>query len=224
MKTHAANDPAHLIVGGREVPFVVSPFVGEDYYVYAPVDFVRLLGADYKMDGDTATITGSDGKVIKQKCRIVQSRPVVPVQTVAGSLGADVTWDDSRKTLSLLARLLMARVDNGSFTIATSYPVYYETNVCEDPPRVFVDIHGAELNASAATIPASGDDVTHIRSGQLDQNTIRLVLDLRHPINYQSPRRCRRALIKLSLNTPRTMTAFVPVIGKRDRSRSESWR
>lgn len=209
----ADNPTAHLVVGGKEAPFEVPPFVGQDGQVYAPADFVRLLGADYTLDPahQCLAITSADGKKFDQPYRVASERFMIPVESVASQLGAVTHWDASQRTMTLDARVLMVREDHNTLIIATSYPVYYRVDSLDDPARVFVDVFGATLPAAPAAIPIHGDNLLRIRSGQLDQDTVRLVLDLKHAIHYQVAATMQTNDIEVALNTDRTSTAYVPL-------------
>lgn len=182
----AADNGATLVVGGKPVAFVVSPFVGDDGQVYAPVDFVRLLGGNYEpnQDGRTVSITAANGARTTIAYRFMQQRYCVPVQQLGSVLGATESWDAEHRTLTLRAKLLMVRQDNDSLNIYTSYPTYYHVQRIDHPSRLFVDLYGVDLAASPAQIPATNPDVTQIRTGKMDLNTARVVIDLRHDVKF----------------------------------------
>jgi len=206
-----ASNNVTLIVGGKAAPFEVSPYVADDGTVMAPVDFVRLLGGYYSVSGDSdVLITSATGKTFKQSFEHVQDRFMVPLLTTAEQLGAATTWSPSTDTFILQAKLEMAQVTDGHVSIATSYPVYYKTQTLSNPDRLVVDIFGADLDSPAATIPANCSYVTHIRTGQLDPQTVRLVLDLTHPIHFQVGSSLQTNSIQLALNTDQTVTTPVP--------------
>lgn len=220
----AQGDVAHLVVGGKEAPFEVPPFIGQDGQVYAPADFVRLLGADYELDPQhqDLTITAADGKQFEQAYRVADQRFMIPVESVASQLGAVVRWDAAQHTMSLRARIQMVREDHNTLTIATSYPVYYRVDSLADPARLYVDVFGATLPAAPASIPVRGDNLLRIRSGQAGNDTVRLVLDLRHAIHYEVAATMQTSNIQVALNTDRTSTAYVPLSGQLSHTPAES--
>ncbi|HEX5323138.1 MAG TPA: N-acetylmuramoyl-L-alanine amidase [Capsulimonadaceae bacterium] len=190
----------------------MPPYLDQDGQVFAPVDFVRLLGADYTLNpgGHSLSITSADGRKFDQQCRVADQRFMIPVESVASQLGAVASWDAHSRTMTLRARILMVREDRDTLTVVTSYPVYYRVDSLDSPARLFVDVYGAELPTGPAAVPAHGDNLLRIRSGQLDPNTTRLVLDLRHPIHYQVAAAIQTNTIQVALNTDRTSTAYVP--------------
>ena len=183
----AATTPATIVIGGKPVPFIVSPYVGDDGQVFAPVDAVRLLGADYTPDADTHTVrvTGPAGRSITIPYDLVKGRYCVPIQKVAQALGGTTDWQPTTQTLTVRARLLMVRQDDDSLGIYTSYPVYYHVQRLDNPSRLFVDLYGLDLAAQPAAIPVTSADVLHIRSGQMGYNTVRIVIDLKKNVAFR---------------------------------------
>jgi len=167
-----------LIVGGHEALFTVHPYVGNGGVVYAPCDFVHLLGAEYKeVDSHTLAITGSDGRVFSVAFFASQDRDMIPVVSTSHTLGADVTVDRDDRTITLRAKVLVVRASGGLLTIATSYPIDCQSGSLENPYRTYVDLYGTALGSAPTTIPVSSSLVTKIRSRQVDFNTVRIALD-----------------------------------------------
>jgi N-acetylmuramoyl-L-alanine amidase len=209
----SSDNEVHLVVSGKTAPFVVPPYVASDGTVMAPVDFVRLLGADYKMGvAGSVIITSASGDSFPQTFLHVSDRLMVPLQSTASKLGASTTWTPSTQTISLRSKLEVARVDDNDVVIATSYPVYYKTQTLDNPNRLVIDLYGTDLDSPPTSIPADNANVTRIRSGQLDDQTVRLVLDLSHPTNYHVASSLQTNAIKLALDTVTTDTNPVPVI------------
>lgn len=190
----------HLVVGGREALFMVQPIVSSDGVVYAPADFVHLLGADYKEINDhTLSITGSDGRSFTTNYFSSQDRDMAPAETVAQALGADITWDGGTRTMTLRAKLLVVRAAGGVLSIATSYPVDSETGSLDNPNRAYVDLFGVVLDSGPSTIPVRSGDVARIRTKQMAFNTVRVALDLSSPPKIQSRRITNQSRIDIAL-------------------------
>ena len=210
----ASATPVTIVVGGKPVAFVVPPFLGDDGQVYAPVDVVRLLGASYapNADGRTVTITAASGTSATIGYRFMQQRYCVPLQQIGGVLGASETWDPQTRTLDLRAKLLMVRQDSGSLNVYTSYPVYFRVQKIASPNRVYVDLYGVDLGASPAEIPSTENDVTQIRTGRMDADTARVVIDLRRDVKYQvdAPVQTNHVRVALSGGEPGLFRPAVP--------------
>jgi N-acetylmuramoyl-L-alanine amidase len=174
----ASDPPAHIIVEGREALFMVSPTVGDNDTVFAPVDFVHMLGAEFKkVDDRTVSITSTDGRTFTSSYTYSNDRYIVAVQPIAKQLGADISWDGDSRALTLRAKVLVVRVDGGKLAVATSYPINYRTGVLSSPYRAYVDLFGAVLPGSAS-IPIKTDGVSQIRAKQMEFNTVRVALDM----------------------------------------------
>ena len=211
---HAAPTQATVVIGGKPVPFIVSPYVGRDGQVYGPVDAVHLLGADYAPNPNTQTVAVQvpGAKPFTVPYEQVQGRYCVPLQRVAQNLGASTDWQPTTQTLTIRARLLMVRQDDESLAICTSYPVYYHVQRLDSPNRLFVDLYGLDLASQPATIPVTGGNVLHIRSGQMGYNTVRIVIDLKRNVAFkvQSPGSTDRVQVALGEGSTQPFDAGLP--------------
>jgi len=178
--------PATILIGGRIVPFQVKPFVGPDGQVLAPVDAVQLLGAKFAPNADgTVSITAATGRRISIPFTRVQGRYCVPFQKVAQALGGTADWQPTTATLTVRAKLQMVRQDNNALAVYTSYPVYYSVKRIDNPERLYVDLFGLDLATTPANIPSQGGSVTHIRSGQINEQTVRITIDLKQGMPFR---------------------------------------
>ena len=183
---YAEPTPATILIGGRIVPFQVKPFVGPEGQVLAPVDAVQLLGAKFAPSADgTVTVTAAGGRRISVPYTLVQGRYCVPFQKVAQALGGTADWQPTTATLTVRARLQMVRQDNNALTVYTSYPVYYSVKRIDNPERLYVDLFGLDLATTPANIPTQGGSVTHIRSGQINPQTVRITIDLKQGMPFR---------------------------------------
>ena len=157
LSASAAPTPATLLIGGHVVPFQVKPYVGTDGQVMAPVDAVRLLGANYRPNSNgTVTITAASGQQITTPYTLTEQRYCVPFQKVALALGGMTDWQPTTATLTVRARLQMVRQNLGQLSIYTSYPVYYSVRRIGSPERLYVDLYGLSLGTAPASVPVSG--------------------------------------------------------------------
>jgi N-acetylmuramoyl-L-alanine amidase len=182
----ATPTPATILIGGRIVPFQVKPYVGPDGQVMAPVDAVQLMGAKYEPNNDgTVTVTAANGRQITTPYSPVSGRYCVPFQKVALALGGMTDWQPTTATLTVRARLQMVRQNFDQLTIYTSYPVYYSVKRIGGPERLYVDLYGLDLATAPADVPSTGGAVTHIRSGQINDQTVRITIDLKGAMPFQ---------------------------------------
>ena len=186
LAAQAAPTPATILIGGRIVPFQVKPYVGPDGQVMAPVDAVQLMGGKYRPNSDgTVTVTGSNGHQVTTAYIQNDGRYCVPFQKVALALGGMTDWQPTTATLTVRARLQMVRQDADALTIYTSYPVYYSVKRIGSPERLYVDLYGLDLATAPADVPADGDEVSQIRSGQINDQTVRITIDLNKAMAFQ---------------------------------------
>lgn len=197
----AAPIPATIVIGGRVVPFQVKPYVGPDGDVMAPVDAVVLMGAKFQANpGGTVTITAASGKTITLPYTRVEGRCCVPFQHVAEALGGTADWQPDSDTLTVRAKLQVVRQNFNQLSIYTSYPVYYSVRRISGPERLYVDLYGLDLGSAPANVPAEGGDITQIRSGQINPQTVRITVDLRGAVPFQVLSGIQTSQIKVALS------------------------
>lgn len=186
LSAYAAPTPATILIGGHVVPFQVKPYVGAQGQVMAPVDAVLLLGAKYKPNTDgTVTVTGASGQEVTSAYTLMEGRYCVPFQKLAIALGGLTDWQPTTATLTVRARLQMVRQNFNQLTIYTSYPVYYSVKRISNPERLYVDLYGLDLATAPASVPATGGDISQIRSGQINPQTVRITVDLKGASAFQ---------------------------------------
>lgn len=186
LSAHAAPTPATILIGGHVVPFQVKPFVGPDGEVLAPVDAVRLMGATFRPNSNgTVTITAASGQEIRVPYTLTGQRFCVPFQKIALALGGMTDWQPTTATLTVRAKLQMVRQNFGQLSIYTSYPVYYSVRRIGSPERLYVDLYGLALGTAPASVPVSGGDIAQIRSGQINDQTVRITVDLKGAKAFQ---------------------------------------
>jgi len=209
----AETTPATIIIGGRIVPFQVKPYLGPDGAAMAPVDAVQLLGAKYAPDSDKlVTVTGASGRRTQWPCTVVGGRYCVPFAKVAEALGGAVDWKPATQTLTVRAKLEMVRQDAGSLTIYSSYPVYYSVKRIDSPERLYVDLFGMDLATTPANIPSASGGVTHIRSGQIDYQTVRITVDLKQGMPFKVESGIQTSTVRVALGESGHTVRPSPVI------------
>ena len=210
----AEPTPATILIGGRVVPFQVKPFVGPDGQVRAPVDAVQLLGAKFQRQTDgTVLITSAAGRRFTSPYTAVQGRMCVPFAHVAQVLGGTADWQPTTTTLTVRARLQVVRQDDHSLAIYTSYPVYYTVKRIDKPERLYVDLYGLDLATTPASIPSQSANVTQIRSGQIDYQTVRITIDLKEGLPFHVLSGVQSSEVKVALGegaSPEAVAANPP--------------
>lgn len=208
---YAAPAPATILIGGHVVPFQVKPYVGTDGQVMAPVDAVRLLGASYRPNANgTVTVTAAGGQEIRVPYTLTGQRYCVQFQKVALALGGMTDWQPTTATLTVRARLQLVRQNQGQLSIYTSYPVYYSVRRIGSPERLYVDLYGLDLGTAPASVPASGGDIAQIRSGQINDQTVRITVDLKGAKPFQVLSGIEASEVKVALGSAADPSAPPP--------------
>ncbi len=209
---HADPAAATIIIGGRIVPFQVKPFVGPDGLALAPVDAVQLMGAKYAPGSNgMVTVTAASGRRTEWPYTAVQGRCCVPFQKVAEALGGATDWQPATQTLTVRAKLEMVRQDAGALTVYTSYPVYYSVKRIDNPERLYVDLFGLDLATTPASIPSQSGGVTHIRSGQLDPQTVRITIDLKQGLAFRVESGIQTSAVRVALGDISHPARILPI-------------
>lgn len=200
LSAFAMPTPATILIGGHVVPFQVKPYVGPNGQVMAPVDAVQLMGAQYRPNADgTVTVTGPTGQNITAPYTLTGGRYCVAFQKVALALGGLTDWQPTTATLTVRARLQLVRQNANQLSIHTSYPVYYSVKRISAPERLYVDLYGLALGTAPASVPASGGDISQIRSGQINDQTVRITVDLKGPSAFQVLSGIETSQVKVAL-------------------------
>ena len=135
-----------------------------------------------------------------------------PFQKVAQALGGSADWQPSTQTLTVRAKLDMVRQDAGALTIYTSYPVYYSVKRIDSPERLYVDLFGLDLATTPANIPSGSGGVTHIRSGQLDPQTVRITIDLKQGMPFRVESGIQTSTVRVALGDTNIPVHAMPIV------------
>lgn len=106
--------------------------------------------------------------------------------------GVTATWllSVSRVGLAAVSHIVAVRVWPSStytrITLESNIALNYKQFALTNPDRIVVDIEGVHLNSVlkgiAGQVNANDPYLQQARVGQFDKNTVRLVLDLKHPV------------------------------------------
>lgn len=100
-----------------------------------------------------------------------------------GTIRGTVALEAKTKSTGALTTIsrISTKQDNGQFaaTIETDGPVTYKSFSLHSPERVVVDITGARTAISEKGIEVNSNNVTRIRVGAQDSNSVRIVFDVK---------------------------------------------
>ncbi len=186
----AASQTATLIVGG-EKPFLhKSPLViGGEIYTSLPA--VNTLGARYetdlknKEDGQKVNITPADGDCFTVRAKLVDGELMVPIQQIAGLIGADIDWSDASMTLTIRAKVKGISFDGRELHVHTSYPVTSKVTWWGSARKLILDIKGVQM-PKPSEVNIDNSTTIPVRTGvQSDKQMARVVLDLPYAVKWR---------------------------------------
>lgn len=175
---------ARVVVGTREA--ALSPrAVVEGNTVYAPVDLLTNLGANYAVGKQKVTVALDEGTAEFDLTERAGS-PMIRVREVADALDIEHLWDGKTSTVRLIAKLVSVEFEDSVLTARFTLPVSAASpRLWPDPWRFSFDLAGAKIGAGTKTIHVGSADVLQVRAGQFTEDTARFVLDLSGKTNYR---------------------------------------
>jgi N-acetylmuramoyl-L-alanine amidase len=107
----------------------------------------------------------------------------------AGLLALSLGSAQLARGANMLAVRIWPASDYSRVTLESDTVLKTRQTLIDFPPRLAVDIEGLELNAAlrelVGKVQASDPNIAGIRVGQFNASTVRLVIDLKHPIAPQ---------------------------------------
>lgn len=175
---------ARVVIGRQEVTLSPRPVVEGDV-VYAPVELLKRMGADYAAGESSVSVALAEGSALLD-IAWHEGAPMIRVDEAAKALEVDYNWDSSTSTVRLLSKLVAVEFDNGALTAKLTLPVTVSSaRLWPKPWRISIDLAGAKVATDAWAYSVSGSDVSRIRLGQFNDDTARIVLDLGRKSGYQ---------------------------------------
>jgi len=158
-----------------------------------PLDDVLLpFGYDHFIDeNQNISIKYGDKQEIQTniKAQKIGNIAYGPLQKLAKKLGLGIRWDYRIHTLFVNPIIYSAAFEKGKLgdsIVIKSYNEIEPKNIFElsNPPRLVLDIPNAVLDVNKQIIPISDSNFKQIRIAQLDEETVRVVVDLHQSRSY----------------------------------------
>ena len=143
------------------------------------------------IDSKTATINGLP-KDMDVPAAIISERTMIPVRFVAETLGYEVDWDDTNRIVNIKTPetdlIQLSIIGIGFSESDKEYQVTitgnksidaYKNFAMNSPERFVLDIANGILGQINAPIIPNNDSIMGIRFSQFDENTTRIVVDLK---------------------------------------------
>lgn len=121
------------------------------------------------------------------KAFIVNNETYVPLQEISKRLGFGLRWDYRIHTLFVNPIINdVAFVSNEDKVIISSYVEIEPKDVFTliNPDRIILDIPNAVLDVKEQIINVQNSNIQTIKAGQFDEETVRVVVQIKKPMNY----------------------------------------
>ncbi|GIV08564.1 MAG: hypothetical protein KatS3mg019_0974 [Fimbriimonadales bacterium] len=192
---------AQLSVRGEPLP-LNPPALWDGRELWLPTQHLAQLGLPVVVEGNALRLTEippdqPESRLLTELKRGVEC---IPVRDLARRLGGFTRWDEPTLTLSLLARLREARLENDTLHGSTSLPVAWRAFRLQNPSRLVVDLRGCALPETPIPLPEPSGAVKAVRVGQFDPHTVRIVLEMETP--YAAPETGVQASWRIALTPP----------------------
>ena len=125
---------------------------------------------------------------------IINDRTVIPIRFVAESLACNVGWDQDTRTVKINAPAKDDRISVNAINVENQSDKYrvvvtgddiigtYKSFAYDSPDRFGIDIKSATLSVNNSSITAGNEIFSVIRYSQYEQDTVRLVVDLKQKV------------------------------------------
>lgn len=181
MTVARAAPPGDVAIQFAHNPIVKSAgtLIGDQLYVNP--DFIQKIGWNFSSGNGRMTVSG-EGRNLRLPSKDIEGRPSIDILEAVRLIGGKIEWSSDRKTVSIrgVIRSIEAsatgvRIDSTIGTRATAFKL-------SDPPRLVVDIIGAEVDQERLQ-PLS----TNQRISQFNDNTVRFVVDSPEMATVKTP-------------------------------------
>lgn len=155
------------------------------------------------IDSNTAFVNGAKTSM-DVPAMIIESRTLIPVRFVAESLVCGVGWDDAKRTVMITSPAIEEKTAIYSIEVEETSDQYkvviqgdgilgrYQSFAYDNPERFGVDIKGAALSLDGDKISVESEIFHAVRFSQFEENTVRIVMDLKEKVagkvSYSSDR------------------------------------
>lgn len=141
------------------------------------------------IDNTTGFVNGGI-QVMDVPPRIVNNRTLIPLRFVLENLNCSVDWNPDTRTVlinspqdqstALISNISIQELENSFRIMAESSEELTSITsfAYQDPERFGIDIHNAVLPEGVGSLVADNDVFQKVRYSQLDEDTVRIVVDL----------------------------------------------
>lgn len=155
-------------------------------------------GLPYTFTGNDATIQ-CEGRTLRLSGRTSDGKFLLPLDEIAAQLGAELSWDPKKDSVSLLGTARFITVRNGKVTVESTLSTQPEVTTMDSPSRIVVDLKGLKMgNGCKLDLDASA------RAAQYTPDTVRIMIvtNERPTLGEFKPTRSFNLLYSLNPVTP----------------------
>jgi N-acetylmuramoyl-L-alanine amidase len=130
---------------------------------------------------------GKETVTLKAAPRYLSQRAFLPVNSLAGPLGLEVSWQEKTRQLRLRPKLTLFKVEDKGDTIKLllggQVPLAYDVNNLVDPARAVIDISNLVLSEGTLHLEVASSVLLGVRAAAQSTEApgLRIVLDLSQP-------------------------------------------
>ncbi|MGE0002710.1 MAG: AMIN domain-containing protein, partial [Fimbriimonadaceae bacterium] len=170
--------------------------IGDQLFVNP--DFIQKIGWNFSAGNGRMTVSG-EGRNLRLPSKDIEGRPSIDILEAVRLIGGKIEWSTDRKTVSIRgvirsveASAAGVRIDSTIGTKATAFKL-------SDPPRLVVDIVGAEVELERLQpLPPNH------RIGQFNNNTVRFVVESPEMATVKTPTFLKSRTVAFSLSEKET--------------------
>ncbi|MCS6919879.1 MAG: N-acetylmuramoyl-L-alanine amidase, partial [Fimbriimonadales bacterium] len=185
------------------------PALWDGRELWLPVQHLAQMGLPVALEGNAVRLTAIPPDQPESRLLAEPKRGVdcAPLRDLIRRLGGFTRWDEATATLSLLARLREARLENDALHGSASLPIAWRAFALQNPSRLVIDLAGCALPETPIPLPEPSGAVKAVRVGQFDPHTVRIVLEMDAP--HAAPETGVQAEWRIAL-TPNAPVAAEP--------------
>lgn len=176
-----AAPPGDVAIQYAYRPVIKAAGTRDGDQVFVNPDFIRAIGWSFAVGNGQMTVNG-EGRNLRLPSRTIEGRPSIDFLKAVRLIGGSATWSDDRSTLIVRGVVRSVEVTAEGVRIDSTIGVKASAFKLADPPRLVVDLKGAEvLPERLLPIPPNQ------RIAQFEPDTVRYVVDAPEMATVKTP-------------------------------------
>lgn len=188
----AELQPANLRVRGEMLALDPAP-MWDGQELWLPLMHLEAVGIKLPPERDMSDLSDMSNPILielkspESPDHHTVALPCVPLRALVRAIGGYTRWDDTSRTLIVLADLQSVQLspETDGVIVQTSLPVLWKSFTLNDPPRVVIDLIGCRIPDNPPMPEGEHPRVKAVRIGQFDPQTTRIVLETDTPVTLR---------------------------------------